>query len=62
MTRTPAVAAGAGEGTHPVPGAAGLALPHPDWLYHHLRLHPYGRTEEEKESMRLNGGQVISWA
>ncbi|KAK3302207.1 YAF9-like protein [Chaetomium strumarium] len=34
----------------------------PQTLYHHLRLHPYGRTEEEKESMRLNGGQVISWA
>jgi YEATS domain-containing protein 4 len=34
----------------------------PQTLYHHLRLHPYGRTEEEKEAMRLNGGQVISWA
>lgn len=34
----------------------------PQTLYHHLRLHPYGRTEEEKETMRLNGGQVISWA
>ena len=33
----------------------------PQTLYHHLRLHPYGRTEEEKEAMRLNG-QVISWA
>jgi len=32
----------------------------PQTLYHHLRLHPYGRTEEEKESMRLNG-EVISW-
>ncbi|KAK4106452.1 yeats-domain-containing protein [Parathielavia hyrcaniae] len=34
----------------------------PQTLYHHLRLHPYGRTDEEKEAMRLNGGQVISWA
>lgn len=34
----------------------------PQTLYHHLRLHPYGRTEEEKETMRLNGGEVISWA
>lgn len=34
----------------------------PQTLYHHLRLHPYGRTDEEKEDMRLNGGQVISWA
>lgn len=34
----------------------------PQTLYHHLRLHPYGRTEEEKETMRLNGEQVISWA
>ena len=33
----------------------------PQTLYHHLRLHPYGRTEEEKETMRLNGGEVISW-
>jgi YEATS domain-containing protein 4 len=34
----------------------------PQTLYHHLRLHPYGRTDEEKENMRLNGGQVLSWA
>ncbi|KAK3322158.1 protein AF-9 [Apodospora peruviana] len=33
----------------------------PQTLYHHLRLHPYGRTEEEKETMRLNGGEVVSW-
>ncbi|KAK0646448.1 histone acetyltransferase subunit [Cercophora newfieldiana] len=32
----------------------------PQTLYHHLRLHPFGRTEEEKETMRLNG-EVISW-
>ncbi len=30
----------------------------PQTLYHHLRLHPYGRTEEEKEAMR---SEVISW-
>lgn len=34
----------------------------PQTLYHHLRLHPYGRTDEEKEAMRLNGSQVISWS
>ncbi|KAK3942970.1 yeats family-domain-containing protein [Diplogelasinospora grovesii] len=33
----------------------------PQTLYHHLRLHPYGRTEEEKEAMRVNGEGVISW-
>jgi YEATS domain-containing protein 4 len=32
----------------------------PQTLYHHLRLHPYGRTEEEKETMRT-GGEVIAW-
>ncbi|KAL1839088.1 hypothetical protein VTJ49DRAFT_1889 [Mycothermus thermophilus] len=34
----------------------------PQTLYHHLRLHPYGRTEAEKETMRLAGGEIISWA
>ncbi|KAK4458998.1 protein AF-9 [Cladorrhinum samala] len=35
----------------------------PQTLYHHLRLHPYGRTDEEKESMKQqNRGEVISWA
>ncbi len=34
----------------------------PQTLYHHLRLHPYGRTDEEKEAMRLSGAQVVSWA
>ncbi|KAI1634164.1 yeats family-domain-containing protein [Biscogniauxia mediterranea] len=33
----------------------------PQTLYHHLRLHPYGRTEAEKEAMR-NGGEVIAWS
>ncbi|KAK1827123.1 protein AF-9 [Podospora conica] len=33
----------------------------PQTLYHHLRLHPYGRNDEEKEAMRLAGGDVISW-
>jgi YEATS domain-containing protein 4 len=32
----------------------------PQTLYHHLRLHPYGRTDEEKEVMRT-GGQVTAW-
>jgi hypothetical protein len=35
---TPAAAGGAGEGSPQEQGAAGLALPHPDWLYHHLRV------------------------
>ncbi|KAI1819114.1 hypothetical protein F4861DRAFT_167908 [Xylaria intraflava] len=32
----------------------------PQTLYHHLRLHPYGRTEAEKEAMRMSG-EVIAW-
>jgi YEATS domain-containing protein 4 len=32
----------------------------PQTLYHHLRLHPYGRNEAEKEVMR-NGGEVVAW-
>ncbi|KAI1502284.1 yeats family-domain-containing protein [Biscogniauxia marginata] len=32
----------------------------PQTLYHHLRLHPYGRTEAEKEAMR-SGGEVVAW-
>lgn len=33
----------------------------PQTLYHHLRLHPYGRTEEEKEEMRSGTGEVRAW-
>ncbi|KAK6078509.1 Protein AF-9-like protein [Seiridium cupressi] len=34
----------------------------PQTLYHHLRLHPYGRTEEEREAMRNNGtGEILAW-
>ncbi|KKF96868.1 hypothetical protein CFO_g790 [Ceratocystis platani] len=33
----------------------------PQTLYHHLRLHPYGRTEEEKEAMRVPNGEVKAW-
>ncbi|GAP89698.1 putative yeats family protein [Rosellinia necatrix] len=32
----------------------------PQTLYHHLRLHPYGRNEAEKEAMRT-GGEVVAW-
>ncbi|CAJ2509913.1 Uu.00g058130.m01.CDS01 [Anthostomella pinea] len=32
----------------------------PQTLYHHLRLHPYGRTEAEKEAMRSTG-EVVAW-
>jgi YEATS domain-containing protein 4 len=28
------------------------SLEKPQTLYHHLRLHPYGNTEEEKETMK----------
>ena len=31
------------------------SLEKPQTLYHHLRLHPYGETEEEKEQMRMRG-------
>lgn len=34
----------------------------PQTLYHYLRLHPYGRTEEEKQQMIMENGEVISWA
>ncbi len=33
----------------------------PQTLYHHLRLHPYGRTDQEKEDMKAAGQEVISW-
>jgi YEATS domain-containing protein 4 len=33
----------------------------PQTLYHHLRLHPYGNSEEEKEVMRASG-EIPSWA
>ncbi|KAI1844934.1 hypothetical protein JX266_008950 [Neoarthrinium moseri] len=34
----------------------------PQTIYHHLRLHPYGRTDEEREAMRNNGtGEVLAW-
>ena len=32
----------------------------PQMLYHHLRLHPYGDTEEAKEVMRQQS-QIIAW-
>ena len=34
----------------------------PQTLYHHLRLHPYGRNDEEKEAMRMADGEVKSWS
>ncbi|KUJ07143.1 yeats-domain-containing protein [Mollisia scopiformis] len=36
------------------------SLEKPQTLYHHLRLHPYGQTEEEKEVMR-KGPDIRSW-
>lgn len=32
----------------------------PQTLYHHLRLHPYGRNDEERDAMRETG-QVPAW-
>lgn len=32
----------------------------PQTLYHHLRLHPYGETDEAKEAMRQQP-EIISW-
>jgi len=34
----------------------------PQTLYHYLRLHPYGRTEEEKAAMQMENGEIRSWS
>lgn len=34
----------------------------PQTLYHYLRLHPYGRTEEEKQAMIAQNGEIRSWS
>jgi YEATS domain-containing protein 4 len=34
----------------------------PQTLYHYLRLHPYGRTEEEKQAMVTLDGEVRAWS
>ncbi|KAG6028832.1 NuA4 histone H4 acetyltransferase complex and the SWR1 complex subunit [Claviceps citrina] len=34
----------------------------PQTLYHYLRLHPFGRTEEEKQAMVTKNGEVRSWS
>ncbi|GJN77436.1 histone acetyltransferase subunit (Yaf9) [Purpureocillium lilacinum] len=34
----------------------------PQTLYHYLRLHPYGRTDEEKASMVAANGEVRAWS
>ncbi len=36
------------------------SLEKPQTFYHHLRLHPYGDTEEEKEKMKLEP-EIRSW-
>ena len=38
MTRVAAITDGVGEGSGRAPDASVMALPHPDWLYHHLRV------------------------
>lgn len=34
----------------------------PQTLYHYLRLHPFGRTEEEKAAMVAKNGQIRAWS
>lgn len=34
----------------------------PQTMYHYLRLHPFGRTEEEKQAMITANGEVRSWS
>lgn len=34
----------------------------PQTLYHYLRLHPYGRNEEEKQAMISSNGEICSWS
>ena len=34
----------------------------PQTLYHWLRLHPFGRTDEEKQSMEGSNSEVRSWS
>lgn len=34
----------------------------PQSMYHYLRLHPYGRTEEEKQAMIMENGEIRSWS
>ncbi|KAG5980818.1 NuA4 histone H4 acetyltransferase complex and the SWR1 complex subunit [Claviceps digitariae] len=34
----------------------------PQTLYHYLRLHPFGRNEEEKQAMVAKNGEVRSWS
>lgn len=34
----------------------------PQTLYHYLRLHPFGRTEEEKQAMITQNGEVRAWS
>jgi YEATS domain-containing protein 4 len=36
------------------------SLEKPQTLYHHLRLHPYGNTEEEKETMKKQP-EIRAW-
>jgi YEATS domain-containing protein 4 len=36
------------------------SLEKPQTVYHHLRLHPYGNTDEEKENMEKEG-EIRSW-
>jgi YEATS domain-containing protein 4 len=36
------------------------SLEKPQTLYHHLRLHPYGNTEAEKEAMK-GASEILSW-
>jgi len=33
----------------------------PQTLYHHLRLHPWGKTDEERAKSLRSNGDIISW-
>lgn len=34
----------------------------PQTFYHYLRLHPYGRNDEEKQAMITSNGEIRSWS
>ncbi len=57
MTRAPAIADRAGEGT-PISGV--LALPHTDWLYHHLQV-TGGHADVAAFRAAAAGAGVIPW-
>jgi hypothetical protein len=61
VTQAPAIAGWAGEGSGPAPDAEVLAMPHPDWLYHHLRV-TGDPAEVAAFRVAAAGPGVIPWA